>query len=192
MRALEGHLINGFVRKSERGFSLIIGMSVLILLTVLGIAAIQTVNADIDAAASDKGSQSALSVAEAGITWALDYLQTNYGLNTASQQTFQDIVNNAKGDFAPLSAATAEEKLACVLQVSGSPDACTGSTWQIMTHNRTTAEIAFGGGHFVVWVGLDPADSTGSTLLLRSLGIDARGSQRLIEIAVAAGTGQTL
>jgi hypothetical protein len=47
----------------------------------------------------------------------------------------------------------------------------------------------------VVWVGIDPADpnpTAPTTLLLRSLGIDARGSQRLIEIAVTAGSGQTL
>ena len=45
------------IRKNERGFSLIIGMSILILLTVLGIAVIQTVNADIDSATADKGQQ---------------------------------------------------------------------------------------------------------------------------------------
>lgn len=173
-------------KKSERGFSLLIGMAILILLTVLGVTVLQTVNADIENAANDKGAQTALAIAEAGLTYALDYLNTSYALSTASAQTFQNIINNANGDLSPKSDATTEENIACP-----TADAC-ASNWKIITHNRPTADRAFGGGRYVVWVGLDPADKDNKTLLLRSLGIDARGSQRLIEIAVTAGTGQTL
>lgn len=182
-------------KKSERGFSLVIGMSVLILLTVLGIAVIQTVNSDIDAAASDRGYQSALAIAEAGVTWALDYLQTQYALSSATHQTFQDIMNNTRGDLTLASGASAEELLACPTADACclAPAGCSGNpAWLVVTHARTPTQIAFGGGHFDVWVGLDPTDTTGNTLLLRSLGIDARGSQRLIEVAVAAGSGQSL
>src|SRR4051812_33611059 len=112
------------IRKSERGFSLVIGMSILILLTVLGIAVIQTVNSDISSSASDKQSQSALTIAEAGITWAIDYLQTQYQLNTATHQTFADIIANKKGDLTPYALASSGALPAC----TASGDACTPTT----------------------------------------------------------------
>jgi Tfp pilus assembly protein PilX len=178
------------IRKSERGFSLVIGMSILILLTVLGIAVIQTVNSDISSSASDKQSQSALTIAEAGITWAIDYLQTQYQLNTATHQTFADIIANKKGDLTPYTGATTTELMACP-----SSDSCAPTTnWLVITHGRTATQTTFGAANntYIVWVGLDPADATGNTLLLRSLGIDSNNSKRLLEVAVAAGSGQTL
>ncbi|MBC7793263.1 MAG: hypothetical protein H7Z43_06120 [Clostridia bacterium] len=178
------------LNKNERGFSLLIGMSILILLTVLGITVLQTVNADIENAANDKGAQTALAVAEAGLTYAMDYLNTSYALNTASATTFQNIINNVNGDLSAANTATAEEKIACPTTM-GSENIC-GANWRIVTHDRPSTEVNFGGGRYVVWVGLDPADASQKTLLLRSLGIDVRGSQRLLEIAVTAGTGQTL
>ena len=68
------------------------------------------------------------------------------------------------------------------------------TSWLVVTDGRTPTQVSFGPspGRFDVWVGLDPADPTGNTLLLRSVGTDARGSRRLLEVAVAAGSGQTL
>jgi len=176
------------VRKNERGFSLIIGMAVLFLMTMLGLAVIQTVNSDIDSAGSDKNAQSALAIAEAGVTWAIDYLQTQYQLNNATATTFQNIMTNQNGDLRAATSPSAEELSACP-----STDACNGAqAWLIITPVQPNTPTKFGGGHFDVWVGLDPADASGKTLLLRSLGVDANNSQRLIEVAVAAGSGQTL
>lgn len=175
------------IRNSERGFSLLIGMSVLILLTVLGIAVVQGINADVDSAASDRGSQSALAIAEAGLTWSLDYLKRTYALDVATAQTFTDIAANSHSDLSAYSACNAEEKTA----VDSEPNPA-AATWMNVTHARTSAENTFGGGRYHVWVAKDPADPNGKTLLVRSLGIDARGSQRLVEIAVTAGAGQTL
>ncbi|HSI03315.1 MAG: PilX N-terminal domain-containing pilus assembly protein [Myxococcota bacterium] len=175
------------IRHNERGFSLIIGMSVLILLTVLGIAVVQGINADVDSAASDRGSQSALAIAEAGLTWSIDYLKRTYGLDTATAQTFTNIVNNAFNDLSNYSDCNAEEQSAIVADPSPA-----SSDWKSVTHNRAAADKNFGGGRYHVWVTKDPADPTGKTLLMRALGIDGRGSQRLVEIAVTAGAGQAL
>ncbi len=175
------------MRNNERGFSLIIGMSVLILLTVLGIAVVQGINADVDSAASDRGSQSALAIAEAGLTWSLDYLKRSYGLDTATAQTFTNIVGNTNSDLSNYADCSTEEKSA--VDADASPVA---ANWKCVTKNRAAAEKTFGGGRYHVWVAKDPADPTQKTLLVRSLGIDARGSQRLVEIAVTAGAGQTL
>lgn len=174
------------IRHSERGFSLIIGMSVLILLTVLGIAVVQSINSDIDGAASDRGSQSALAIAEAGLTWSLDYLSRTYDLANATAQTFTDIIDNTHSDLSVYSECTTEEKSA--VDAEAAPVA---ADWRSITHNRTTAEKTFGGGRYHVWVAKDPADPNGKTLLMRAIGVDARGSQRLVEIAVTAGAGQT-
>lgn len=176
------------VRKNERGFSLLIGMSILILMTVLGITVMQAVNSDIETAGNDRGAQSALAIAEAGLAWAIDYLQGKYGLDSATEETFTNIVENSYGDLSNYSDGTVEEKTACDVP----NDPCVQSEWKIVTHNRSSAEKSFGGGRYIVWVGRDPADANKKTLLLRSLGIDSRGSQRLIEIAVTAGADQTL
>lgn len=169
------------IRKSERGFSLIIGMSVLILLTVLGVTVMQSISSDVDAAGSDRGAQSALAIAEAGLSWSLDYLKTSYQLDTGGAAIFNNIATNSRSDLTSYSGATDEEKLVYKAENFDT------TKWQCITHNRTTGEKSFGGGRYVVWAGLDPADDSGNTLLVRSLGIDARGAQRLVEIAVKAG-----
>lgn len=179
--------MNTNIRDSERGFSLIVGMSVLILLTVLGIAVVQSINADVDSAASDRGSQSALAIAEAGLTWSIDYLKRTYGLDTATAQTFANIATNSLNDMSDYADCTVEEKTAVDADLSPA-----AADWKSVTHNRTTTEKNFGGGRYHVWVTRDPADPSGKTLLMRALGIDARGAQRLVEIAVTAGAGQTL
>ena len=178
------------IRKSERGFSLLIGMSVLILLTVLGIAVVQGINSDVDGAGIDRGSQSALAIAEAGLTWSMDYLKNVYSLHQATSQTFIDIMSNKYSDLSIYGDATAEEKLAIDAE-AGAPSPLT-TNWMCVTHNRTAAQKTFGGGRYHVWVAKDPADPNGKTLLMRALGIDARGAQRLVEIAITAGAGQTL
>lgn len=183
------------IRKSERGFSLLIGMSVLILLTVLGIAVVQGINADVDGAGIDRGSQSALAIAEAGLTWSMDYLKNSYQLHQATAQTFTDIMDNKYSDLTAYSGATAEARLAIDAekgQATQAEPAPLATSWLCITHGRTTTEKSFGGGRYHVWVTKDPADPNGKTLLMRSLGIDSRGAQRLVEIAVTAGAGQTL
>ncbi len=180
------------IRHSERGFSLLIGMSVLILLTVLGIAVVQGINSDVESAGNDRGSQSALAIAEAGLTWSMDFLKNTYALHQATAQTFTNIATNSMNNLTNYSDATNEAKTAIDADISATDVSPARADWKCVTHARTDAEKTFGGGRYHVWVAKDPADPTGKTLLMRALGIDARGSQRLVEIAVTAGVGQAL
>ncbi|MCK4385456.1 MAG: pilus assembly PilX N-terminal domain-containing protein [candidate division Zixibacteria bacterium] len=64
--------------KNERGFTLLIFLSLLLMLTMIGIAGVMTSTTDVDIAGNDLKSISALYAAEAGLEKAVSEIRTSY------------------------------------------------------------------------------------------------------------------
>ena len=64
--------------KNERGFTLLIFLSLLLMLTMIGIAGVMTSTTDVDIAGNDLKSISALYAAEAGLEKAVSEIRTGY------------------------------------------------------------------------------------------------------------------
>jgi hypothetical protein len=64
--------------KNEEGFTLLIFLSLLLMLTMIGIAAVMTSTTDVDIAGNDLKSISALYAAEAGVEKAVSEIRSSY------------------------------------------------------------------------------------------------------------------
>lgn len=157
----------------QQGFSLLLAMSVIVLLTLLGIMVLKTVTADLALAGSDRSSQAALYTAEAGVYWGLDKLRDDYGFDGDTPQ--YDIV--LSGTVPAVSAGDA----ACQ-HLSGT---CTD--WRELT----AGSEGFGDASFRVFVrDDDEADGdslvdSNATILMWALGVDQHGAKRMIEVVLS-------
>ena len=156
------------IPKGERGTVLIIAMSVLVMMTLVGVMVMQMVAVDVDAVGAERGGEEALYIAEAGIQWGLQEVDLKYDIDPSTP------------DYTPL---TVPNLTAVPSEAVWGPPAIVG--WgQLHPASRS---IAYGGGAFRVVVQPAPAPDT-KTLLVRSLGVTMEagrfGAQRLLEVAV--------
>ncbi len=156
------------MRQKEQGYALIIAIVVLVFLTLLASTTLRTVATDTEVAGSDRSAQSALYIAQAG---------TAFGVNLLREAPFNlddpaTTVTSVLGAATLTTIADATSPLDGWSELPGSP-------------------ISFAGGSYRVAI-RDDADDTdyatdaNNTFLLRSLGTDARGSRRLLEITLSA------
>lgn len=179
------------VRRGERGFALLMGLTVLVILTVLGLSVMSSMGEDLVVVKNMRESEIALAVAEAGLAWGLEELNDEpYRFD--DNKNYNDILADASGVFFALSAG---DPICTGLKDSGTLTQC--EYWKEITNptnptpfgdasasTRGTFRVAFGDN--------DDGDNDYSTdsddlILVRALGRDPSGSQRLIEVAVTAG-----
>lgn len=154
---------------AEAGGTLILAMVVLMMLTLVGLMAIQIVAVEVDVVGAERRADNALYIAEAGIQWGL---QTLDGYNFLP----------GTRDFTALNALP-------VINGSDSwaPSEIADGTWHELHSGQ--ANIPFGDGAFrVVVKAMAPPND--DTLLVRSFGVSGRpedGAKRLLEVAVVPG-----
>ena len=151
-----------------------------------------TVGEDLTVVKNLRQSENALSIAEAGISWAIEELNTpvsegGYGLQTAKNYS------GLLGDTTRYTALTVGDELCTGL---ASQDQCT--SWRALS----PSPILFGAagssastqGLFRTAYGDDQdGDSdfladTNETIVIRSIGEDNFGAKRMIEVVVTAGS----
>ena len=151
----------------ERGFALIIAIVVLLFLTMLGMTTLNTAVTDVNVAGKSRASRQALYIAQAGVAWGLDALNA--------------------GPFDPNNVgATLKNAALTGRAVTGSGVALFDGCLEL-----PNSPVSFGGGTFRVAVTDDADDGDVTTdsngqILLRSLGVDASGGKKLIEVTVGA------
>ncbi|MEM6532224.1 MAG: PilX N-terminal domain-containing pilus assembly protein [Myxococcota bacterium] len=175
----------------ERGFALILGLTVLVILTILGLSVMSTVGEDLTAVKNMRQSEDALAIAEAGVSWAIEQLNKvsplGYGLEASKQ--YDSLLQDAS-NLNLYTALTAGDEI------------CTGMSDAQCTNWRQIGTTAFGSGGttgstqgtFRVAYG-DDEDGDGDfgaddndTIVIRSIGTDSLGSKRMIEVVVTAGS----
>lgn len=181
------------VKRRERGFALLMGLTVLVVLTILGLSVMSSVGEDLSVVRTMRESENALAIAEAGIAWGLNQLNVMHGLEENKQ--YNPILRNDTtvdgSNFYDIPDANDE------ICQGLSPGQC-DNWWEITDTDdlpefgETDDNVALR-GRFRVVVGDDNDGDDDYTadqnkmILLRALGIDARGAKRLIEVAVTAG-----
>ena len=156
---------------SRRGFTLMIAMAVTVMMTLLGTMALDAVNIDLTLARTDRASQRALLVSEAGVTWAMEKLRTSYGFETDSP-SYSTVLSLSKvQDVDPTCTA---------------PSTCKLYDWRQLPGGES---VSYGGGTFRAAVkddddgDLSDTADRNSTILIRSLGT-VESASRLIENVV--------
>lgn len=169
--------------KREAGASLIVAIVVTLMLTILAMTVIQSVNTQTKVAGQSRSSENALYIAEAGIAWGINTLQGE-PYNIVPGSDFTSLFDSLKAEAPVISSSDATWPQQ------------EGGKWYELINSR-----GFGSGTFRVAVSDDvdgDADPNSATLatnldsdnnkqiLLRSLGTDASGSQRLIEVVLTS------
>lgn len=156
------------IPKSERGAVLIIAISVLVMMTLVGVMVMQVVAVDVDAVGAERGGEEALYIAEAGIQWGLQEIDLNYDIGSGTPSW---------------TLLTVPPLIAVVADAVWGPAAIVG--WGQL--HPGLPSIPYYGGSFRVVVQPALAPDT-TTLLIRSLGVTMEGgrygAQRLLEVAV--------
>ncbi len=162
------------IPKRQRGTVLIIAMSVIVMMTLVGVMVMQVVAVDVDAVGAERGGDQALYIAEAGIQWALQEIDNNDNYS----------IDPNDPDWTPLTITTEGGTLVAVpAEFPWGPSGIVD--WGQL--HPTSRSIAYGAGAFRVVVQPANAPETG-TLLIRSLGVTLEagryGARRLLEVAV--------
>ena len=157
--------------QKQRGFSLLVAMTLLTLLTFLGLMVWDTVAIESQSAGSDRRSINALYIAEAGMAWGLDQLATYSSADV--------LLNDYSGSANVISNFTALNQW-FELNIS--------QPLQNYTVSGTTV------GQYRVAILDDDDEDPGvaqdykadknQIVLIRSLGVDTSGARRMIEAAV--------
>jgi Tfp pilus assembly protein PilX len=173
------------MRTNERGYSLIIAMVIVAILTMLGFAVLDAVIGDVDMASAARQKEAALYVAEGGIAWAVDQVNAAYP-SSSGTTVFGDITLSA----ITMSSVVVQGDASC--PTSDCAVLLTPSGWRRLT---TTGAVAYGNGEFQTFIrddddGDDNSDiDTNGTILLRSIGRSGRnsGAVRVLEVAIKLG-----
>ena len=166
--------------KNERGYGLVVAVSIIALLTMLGLMVLDVVATDVQMAGGDRSSGNAYYLAEAGGIWA--------------QQTLVTLVypQGASGSATP-GALTTLGALSTADQAAFCPDSpnppC--STYYYMSVGTPSGNtVTYPGGSYMVAATCVPNCNLGTTptsYIIRSLGTTTDGSaKRLIEITMGA------
>lgn len=150
------------VRKQERGILLLIAMVFVVVLTLLGSMVLREVAADVQVAGAERNTEDALYIAEAGLQWGRDQIMTQFG----------------SGGTVDLSSSSAIWTTLSLIP-NTDPDVQLHGWYDLGTQSYGAV-----GGKFHVAVEQDPADSSGDSILMRSMGTSPGGAKRLLEVAV--------
>lgn len=180
---MQDEATNVSVGRVQRGSAMLISMGVLIILTLLGTLVLQTVNVETDVAGAQRLSQKALYVAEAGANWGLEKLRLDYNFNTPNPE-IDKLIDPVTTNLSAVDVSDPHCKY--LKQLSG-----TCATWHELTSGPNGR--AYGAtGRFRVFVH-DDRDEMNSvdwtldqneSIILRALGMDARGAKRMIEVGI--------
>lgn len=159
--------------RSQTGYSLIMAIVVLLVLTIVGLRALETVNSDIVLAGNDRSATTALYIAEAGVADGIDRLRQSPFNFEAPSPSFDTALDDTNAP--PVTGGNGCDDSSCPI-----------FGW----HQLTAGPVSYGGGTYWVVVndddegdGNDTAD-TNHRVLLRSMATDARGARRMVEVAL--------
>ncbi|HET6343434.1 MAG TPA: hypothetical protein VFH51_00825 [Myxococcota bacterium] len=154
-------------RPRERGYSLIIAVSIIALLIMMGTMVLDQVGNDVQLAGGDRAAQNAMFLAEAGAIWG-------------KSAVVQALYPTSDTATAQLTAITSLPALTAVDALC--PDGISCASW----YRLTAAEwVTYANGQYRVGVTCNPSCSgTPQSYTIRSLGKSADGAQRLIEVVV--------
>lgn len=151
----------------ERGYSLIIAVTIIALLIMMGTMVLDQVANDVQLAGGDRAAQNAMFLAEAGAIWGKSALvEILYpASDTATAQ---------------LTAVTSLPGLPAVDPLC--PDGISCASWYRLTSQEW---IPYANGQYRVGVTCSPSCAgTPQSYIVRSLGKSSDGAQRLIEVVV--------
>jgi len=173
------------MKTNQHGYSLMIAMVIVTIMTLLGFAVLDAVVGDVDMASAARQKEAALYVAEGGIAWAVDLVNTAYpsssGLTVFGDLTLSALTMGSVVVLGDPSCPTID--CAILLNPSG---------WRPLT---TTGAVTYGNGEFQAFIrddddGDDNSDiDINGTILLRSIGRSAKnsGAARVLEVAIKLG-----
>jgi Tfp pilus assembly protein PilX len=175
MRTLRRHSLH-----AQRGYSLIIAVAIIALLSLVGLMVLDQAANDVQLAGADRAAQNALYVADAGAVWAKQYvIDTLYppGTATGAPPTATNL------DALP---ALAQNDVLCPENTCSSPP-CPTSTDCSRFHLITSpAWVPYGAGQYRAAASCEPSCTVASPLsyTLRAMGQTPDGATRLIEMTL--------
>lgn len=149
------------IKSSERGAMLLLAVTMVVMLTLMGALVMRTVGDDVQVAGAERSADSALYIAEAGLQWARVQIADPNGYNGDLNQVLTALTAVPVGD--------SDVPLRGWLEL-GSQNYGDG-TFRVVLQDDAYAET-------------DPPPAPNNTILVRSLGTSARGSKRLLEVAL--------
>lgn len=179
---------NGVRRRhcgDEEGASLLVAVMIVALLSVLGAMAMNSVHSDTEQVRATRSASTALYIAEAGVGWAVEQLQS-YPYNIHPDITHSDSNPEAIAEEGTL----ADDARVCL---EASPSPCQDYDWYYLDANETKSENAepqcYNEGRFEVFARYeDLADEKDDHWIIhvRSIGISKFGARRLLEVQLGA------
>lgn len=167
-------------KNHERGFSLLMAVTITVMLTLVGMMVLNHTIVDTELAGASRNATDALYIAEAGIYAGMDILRQDYGFD-----------GNSPDFNGPLTSGSLDGTLPRPI-VASDPDcssaACKIFGWNDLVDGRW---VNYGGGRYRVVVADDSDDDgdttqdANQTILLRALGEGRGGGRRLLEVAVS-------
>ena len=102
------------VRRGERGFALLMGLTVLGVLTVLGLSVMSSMGEDLVVVRNMRESENALAIAEAGLAWGLDKLNSdpsNQGYLFDDVKNYNQVLQDPNNYYFDLPATASDDPL---------------------------------------------------------------------------------
>lgn len=168
------------LRHAERGFSLIIAVSIIALLTLFGVLVLDASHGDVQLAGGDRAAQNTLFIAEAGIVTAKQQLVNLLYPPGTSSSAANVAALMALTSLAANDALCPEN--ACVSAPCPTPIRC--SDWYALT---PAAGQSYGTGSYRAAATCNPNCSLvtpPASYSVRALALSPDGAQRLLEITV--------
>lgn len=172
------------IRAQERGWILVVSMAMTIVITFMGMLVLQGAYVDSQLAGAQRNAETSRYIAEAGLAWAVERLNTEAGLVSGSNirintllgySTFEDL-----GDDELCNAGHISHELSCY------PSQLVG--WGRLHPEQIS--IAYNGGSFRVGVRDDNDDDnflvdSNDQFFIRAYGVSIRGARSMVEILVS-------
>jgi Tfp pilus assembly protein PilX len=176
--------MNRSIEKDERGWILIVSMAMTIVITFMGMLVLQSASVDARLAGAERNSETARYIAEAGIAWAVEKLNTEPGLISGSNLRINTLLGystyESMGDDSLCTASLITENVNCY------PNEL--AQWGRLHPEQTS--IAYNGGHFRVGVRDDNDDNnfledSNDQFFIRAYGVSIRGARSVVEVLVS-------
>ena len=162
----------------QRGFSLIISVAIVALLSFLGVMVMNSAYLDTELARADRSANDAFYLAETGLSWgisALDGLPYNLSGATPDRDRVTDGTPVAEADACP-----------------EGTDSCAALAWYRLDADAASSDewVSYGNGRYRVIAALDELNASDGCwrIYLRSLGQTVDGAQRLLEVVIGPET----
>jgi len=176
--------MNRTIKREERGWILVVAMAMTIVLTFMGMLVLQSASVDARLAGAERNSETARYIAEAGIAWAVEKLNTEPGLISGSRLRINSLLAystfEALGDDELCAASQIIQNESCF------PNELVG--WGRLHQEHTS--VAYNGGHFRVGIRDDDDDTnyledSNDQFFIRAYGVSIRGARSVVEVLVS-------